>query len=177
MYQISDHQIDYMLHDIRERGITIESVRLNLLDHICIIIEENLEENGNFKEFYESAIKSFYRERLSEIQEETIFLLTFKAPVVILSRNFFFLCLFILFIGPFIGYDIAWYMESDLTQFYIPFEIWGATLVFSLFPLLILLVLFLTPDRLDPLIPWKSKIMIGIRPFIKIIPPDQYRIA
>ena len=34
-------------------------------------------------------------------------------------------------------------------------------LVFSLFPLLITLVLFFTPDRFDPLIPWRSKILLG----------------
>jgi hypothetical protein len=51
----------------------------------------------------------------------------------------------------------------------IPFEIWGSTLVFALFPLLVLLVLFLTPEKLDPLIPRKSKILLGINPFIKII--------
>jgi hypothetical protein len=50
-------------------------------------------------------------------------------------------------------------------------HIWGDTIIFSLLPLLTLLVLFLTPDRLDPLIPRKSKILIGNRPFLKIIAP------
>jgi hypothetical protein len=56
----------------------------------------------------------------------------------------------------------------------IPVCIWGDTWVNSLLPELVLLVLFLTPGRFDPLIPKKAKILIGIKPFIKIIPdgPD-----
>ena len=56
----------------------------------------------------------------------------------------------------------------------IPVCIWGDVWVNSLLPELVLLVLFITPGRFDPLIPWKAKVRIGIKPFIKIIPngPD-----
>lgn len=173
MYCISDQQVDFILDDISRHGIKLEGLQQSLLDHICIIIEQNLEENGDFKKFYDSTIKTFYKNELREIEEETIFLLTHKSPFIVLSRNLFFLLLFILFIGPFIAYDIIWLANSDQTTgFYFPIEIWGSTLVYSLFPLLILLVLFLTPDRLDPVVPRKSKILIGIKPFIQIISPD-----
>src|SRR5579863_4450056 len=49
-------------------------------------------------------------------------------------------------------------------------RIWGDTLVYSLLPLLVLLVIFLTPDSLDPLIPKKSKIILGKKAFIRIVP-------
>jgi hypothetical protein len=52
-------------------------------------------------------------------------------------------------------------------------SIWGNTLANALGPFLVLLVLFLTPDFLHPLIPWKSKIELGKRPFIRIIKPDK----
>ena len=52
-------------------------------------------------------------------------------------------------------------------------HIWGDTIIYSLLPLLILIVLFLTPDRLDPLIPKKSNILIGTKPFLKIIRPNK----
>lgn len=51
-----------------------------------------------------------------------------------------------------------------------PFAIWADTVVNSLLPELFLLVLFLTPNRFDPLIPWKAKVRIGGKPVIKIIP-------
>jgi len=170
MYCISEQQIDFMLTDISRLGIRTESLQHNLLDHICIIIEQNLEEGGDFETFYSSAIKTFYKEDLCEIEDETNFLLSFKNHLVF-SRNQFFLLLFTIFIGPFIGYNFFWLATSGQTNGWkIPIDVWGATLVFSLFPLLILLVLLLTPERLDPLIPKKSRILLGIRPFIKIIP-------
>lgn len=54
----------------------------------------------------------------------------------------------------------------------IPFFLWGDVWINSLLPELVLLILFITPRRFDPLIPWKARVRLGIRPFIKIIPPD-----
>jgi hypothetical protein len=48
-------------------------------------------------------------------------------------------------------------------------RIWGDTWVNSLLPALFLLILFLTPSRFDPLVPWDAKVRIGIRPFIKLV--------
>jgi hypothetical protein len=78
MYQLSEQQIDFILNDIRARGVEMESLQLNLLDHVCCIIEQNLEENGDFEGFYASTISTFYRYELCEIEEETIQLLTNK---------------------------------------------------------------------------------------------------
>lgn len=78
MYTLSDQQIDYILDDIRARGVRMERLQQNLLDHICCIIEQNLEENGDFEGFYARTIPSFYRKELCEIEDETHLLLTFK---------------------------------------------------------------------------------------------------
>lgn len=78
MYCITDEQIDYILNDIRRNGVDMEDLQLNLLDHICCIIEQNLEENGDFEGFYHATVKQFYKNELREIEEETIRLLTFK---------------------------------------------------------------------------------------------------
>jgi len=49
-------------------------------------------------------------------------------------------------------------------------SIWGDTLAWSLFPFLVLVVLYLTPSRLDPLIPRDSDIRLdGRAPFIHIL--------
>ena len=47
--------------------------------------------------------------------------------------------------------------------------IWGDTMVYITFPFLVLIVLFFIPDRLDPIIPKKSKIIINKKNFIRII--------
>ena len=78
MYRISDQKIDYILSDIGARGVEMESLQQNLLDHICCIIENNLEENGDFESFYKKTIHTFYKHELWEIEEETLLLLTYK---------------------------------------------------------------------------------------------------
>lgn len=78
MYQLSDVQINHILNDIRARGVEMESLQQALLDHVCCIIEQNLEENGDFERFYQEIIVTFYKNALWEIEEETLSLLTFK---------------------------------------------------------------------------------------------------
>ena len=170
MYYLSDLEVDFILKDIIARGIITEDIQHNLLDHICIIIEENLEQDGDFKEFYFSTIKTFYRHELSEIEAEARILSTYKKHVVFNRKQFFFL-LFLIFIGPFIAYNILWIdLNWQSTRWNIPIEIWGNSLAYALWPSLIFLVIFLTPEKFDPLIPKKSTILLGIKPFIQIIP-------
>jgi hypothetical protein len=78
MYQIKDRHIDFILNDISARGVTIEDLQYNLLDHVCCIIENNLEENGDFEHFYQKTVQSFFKNELKEIEDETISLIIFK---------------------------------------------------------------------------------------------------
>lgn len=78
MYSLSEQQIERILNDIRARGVKTESLQLNLLDHICCIVERELEPDGDFESFYQQTLKTFYRHRLSEIEEEAELLLTYK---------------------------------------------------------------------------------------------------
>ena len=172
MYQLNDQQIELILSDLGRRGIETESMRLNLLDHICILIEENLEEGGDFYRYYNTVLRSFYKQELRELEEEARLLLTIQKGVLI-SRHLFFAILFTLLIGPFIAYDLVWMLNfTPLSHPFIPEEIWLTTIVFAQFPLLVLLVLFFTPDRFDPLLPRRCNILLGGRPFIRIIPHD-----
>lgn len=56
----------------------MESLHNDLVDHVCCIIEQQLEATGDFEQFYNSVIKTFYRKELKEIEEETISLLKNK---------------------------------------------------------------------------------------------------
>lgn len=78
MYCISDEQIDFILDDISARGVKLVSLQQDLLDHICCIIEHDLEDDGDFESFYFSTISKFYDKELSEIEDETINLLIHK---------------------------------------------------------------------------------------------------
>lgn len=92
MYSINDQQIDYILNDIRRRGVEMEDLQSNLLDHICCIVEQNLKSDGDFEDFYKKTIPKFFKHELWEIEEETILLLTYKnyytmKKAMILSGN------------------------------------------------------------------------------------------
>ncbi len=78
MYCLNEQQIDYIFNDIRARGVEMEDLQLNLLDHVCCIIEHDLKDDGDFESFYQKTIKQFYKKELKEIEDETINLLTFK---------------------------------------------------------------------------------------------------
>lgn len=93
MYVLKDEHISFILEDIRRNGIESEELQLDLLDHICCVIETEMLPNSNFEEFYRSIIHRFYKHELREIQEETQLLLTFKnyyamKKVMILSGAF-----------------------------------------------------------------------------------------
>ncbi|MBL0328210.1 MAG: hypothetical protein IPP64_02015 [Bacteroidetes bacterium] len=78
MYALSEKQIDFILNDIKIRGVEMEDLQLNLLDHICCVIECELDHDGDFDSFYQKTIPKFFKKELKEIEEETILLLTFK---------------------------------------------------------------------------------------------------
>ncbi|MCD6011095.1 MAG: hypothetical protein K0Q79_957 [Flavipsychrobacter sp.] len=78
MYCLSEQQIDYILDDIRRNGIETEDLQLNLLDHICCILERTLKEDDDFECLYQLTVKQFFKNELREIEEETINLLMFK---------------------------------------------------------------------------------------------------
>lgn len=78
MHKITDSQVDFILDDIERRGVVTEDVRYNILDHVCCIIENEMDNEMNFNEFYKNTIARFYKKELGEIEEETQNLLTFK---------------------------------------------------------------------------------------------------
>lgn len=174
MATLSDEQVDFILDDLREHGIRLEGLRDNLLDHLCILLEDRLETGGDFGEQYAAVIPSFYRQDLYELEEEALFLASLKEPHLVIDRNRFFAGMFTVVVSPFLFYLLRWWFflrpEGDPRT---PSDVLSAVVVFSLFPLITTLVLFLTPDRFDPLIPWRSKILIGFRPFIRILPGDR----
>lgn len=78
MYRVSEEQIEFILDDIEKRGVEMEDLQLNLLDHICCIIEREYNETDDFNTIYNTTIKQFFKTELWEIEEETILLLKYK---------------------------------------------------------------------------------------------------
>jgi hypothetical protein len=78
MYLLNDKEIDFIHNDLIQRGIVLEDLQQNLLDHICCIIEEELEQGEDFESYYQKIVPRFYKKNLVELEEETFLLLTFK---------------------------------------------------------------------------------------------------
>lgn len=78
MYQISSQQIDYMLTQITLQGISDEGLRDSILDHVCCLIENSPEPIEDFEQCFQSYLKQFYQNKLSEIEVETNLLINFK---------------------------------------------------------------------------------------------------
>ncbi|MFN3342021.1 MAG: sulfite exporter TauE/SafE family protein [Flavobacteriales bacterium] len=78
MYSLNEMQIEKIHNVIRIHGVVTEDLQLNLLDHICCILEEEYNENEHFDAYLSEVLKRFYKTELREIEEETQLLLTFK---------------------------------------------------------------------------------------------------
>src|SRR4051794_40636042 len=77
MHQVTDEQVEFIRSDLAERGITLESLREDLIDHICCILETKYD-GGDFNELYLRVLSGFYVTTLSEIEQETILHLKYK---------------------------------------------------------------------------------------------------
>ena len=50
-----------------------------------------------------------------------------------------------------------------------PMRIWGDTIVYGIWPILVLLVIYLIPESLDPIVPRKSKVHLNKKNIIQIV--------
>jgi hypothetical protein len=78
MLSLTEEQITFIENDIKVRGITSPDLSIDLLDHICCLIEKDLDEYRNFDTVYQQTLLLFGEKGLKEIQDETNRLLTFK---------------------------------------------------------------------------------------------------
>lgn len=82
---IKDEYIDFILNDISKKGVVINDLKENILDHVCCIIEKEMPADADFYTFYEEVIPRFFNNDLKEIQKETDYLLSSKYIDVLTS--------------------------------------------------------------------------------------------
>lgn len=78
MYKVTDEQVDFIADEIRKRGITLDDLLWNLVDHVCCIMEQEMSEADDFHRFLQALWPRFFKDNLREIQEEAELLITFK---------------------------------------------------------------------------------------------------
>ena len=128
MFSLNEQQIAFIENDIKVRGVTSPDLNIDLLDHICCLIEVNLDEYRNFETVYQETLLLFGEKGLKEIQEETNRLLTFKHHHIMNKTM-----------------KISGYISSLMILFgaYLEFQHWPGASFLLQFGVLILTVVFL----------------------------------
>lgn len=78
MVTLSEQQIDKIFDLLVDNGVSYESLQIDLLDHVCCMVEQKMDEGKAFSESLNLAMEEFGHQHFSEIQEATIYLLTLK---------------------------------------------------------------------------------------------------
>lgn len=73
--KVSAEQVAAIKQEIERSGIINESLRNDILDHLCCVVEIKLSKGKNFEQALQESIQELAPDGLIEIQRETIFLL------------------------------------------------------------------------------------------------------
>ncbi|UII22164.1 ABC transporter permease [Fulvivirga ligni] len=71
--QLNDEHINYIISDLRYRGVVLDGLDDELIDHICILVEQKMDQGLRFIEAYQQALKNFgHEESLLKVQHQTL---------------------------------------------------------------------------------------------------------
>ena len=73
--KVSPEQVKQITEVIQQSSITIESLKDDLVDHICCVVEYKISKGDEFSNSLNEALTELAPNGLDEIQRETIFLL------------------------------------------------------------------------------------------------------
>lgn len=71
MFKVTDEHIDFIIADLKRKGIVLKDLQENIVDHVCCLTEAELSESGNFEAHYGKIIPRFFNQELKELQQET----------------------------------------------------------------------------------------------------------
>ncbi|MGZ3884991.1 MAG: hypothetical protein ACXVP0_18695 [Bacteroidia bacterium] len=66
--ELNERQIQIILWDLKKRGVTDPALRDDLLDHLCCLTEEELQQTPDFKTAYIKVRASFAHFRLLQVK-------------------------------------------------------------------------------------------------------------
>ena len=71
MIEISEKNIDFLYSDLKERGLRKENLIIEMIDHICCIIEPEINRGISFNNAYNKIIDSLNKDVFEDIQHES----------------------------------------------------------------------------------------------------------
>lgn len=76
MEHLTEKHISEITTLVRAKGVEMEELLFDLVDHVCCMVEEKMEQGKNYTSALEESISSFGNNGIRNIQEETNYLLT-----------------------------------------------------------------------------------------------------
>lgn len=76
MEYLTEKNISEITTLIKAKGVEMEELLYDLVDHVCCMIEEKMEQGKNYANALDEAMNSFGNKGIRNIQEETTYLLT-----------------------------------------------------------------------------------------------------
>lgn len=85
---LNEEHIDFVIKDLHRRGILLDDVKDEIIDHVCSAVEAKMKAGQRFIEAYNDVIQSFGNNPgLQQTQKETAFTLMFKSYFLVALRN------------------------------------------------------------------------------------------
>lgn len=78
---LSTEQIEWIQKDIKRKGIVCSDLADDLLDHVCCMVEENIDNGLPFHNSYQLVIEKFGPAGFRKVQKETTFLLNLNSSL------------------------------------------------------------------------------------------------
>jgi len=75
---LSTQQLETIIEGIDQSGLRLPDLRDDLLDHLCCIVEEEMQQGADFEAAYQHALSRLCPNGADEIERETIFLLNIQ---------------------------------------------------------------------------------------------------
>jgi len=88
--KLAIEQVEHIKRVLDKSNISIDTLRDDLLDHLCCVVEINMEKGGKFEFVLEKAIHELAPEGLEDIQLQTLFLLN-STKIIRMKRVMYFI--------------------------------------------------------------------------------------
>lgn len=88
MSKLTDREVDFIIEQVNNSQIVTKTLKEDLVDHFCCVIEDYMKEGMSFEESYKRAYKVICPNGFDEIHQETILLLTSKRITIMKKLMF-----------------------------------------------------------------------------------------
>jgi hypothetical protein len=72
MKRLTDDQVDFLADNLEKHGIEDERLRGELLDHVCVLVEVELNTGKTFEEAYQLVLQRFGNDGFRRVQNDTL---------------------------------------------------------------------------------------------------------